>query len=728
MLVRVNTTEANVKDGTGEQLVVLSGAKQAASDVLMARGGAVASELGAKPSVHIVKEIVLSGSAVDEKTKHEFNLARALSEFSESVADVNAECGENINRVISVGCRHLGLDAGVLSRIINGECRLPSNVVFGEAEKSFAKLIARYVSNELMRDRMKSSLRYRTEFEKLVLEISRDFINLAIEQVDDGIKSALRKIADFAGVDLSYIFLFKDNDTKMDITHWWAADDLKPKFRLKDVQVKKYSWVTRHILNRQVAFFTDLEAIPPEAAAEKRFAEGQGIKSAIIVPMIYSGACIGLVGFASRREKKTFDEGVVNLLKMVGHILASAVEYKRSQESVRNLEAQMLHAQKLESLGVLAGGIAHDFNNLLMSILGNATTALRDLPQCSSARTHIGRIEKTAQHAAELTNRLLAYAGKGKCFVEVLNLSGCVKEMMNLLGPAVSKKTRIVCNFANDLPTIEGDATQISQVIMNLVTNASDALDDRNGTITIGTGLVAVDRKYLMGTYLSDDTPEGVYVYLRVTDTGCGMSKETISRIFDPFYTTKATGRGLGLAAVLGIVRSHRGTIKVRSIAGEGSTFTVLFPCSATQNLPATGETKYRKELRGKGRILVIDDEQAVLDVVAEMIQHSGFDVVKAQNGREALAAVAKDPQSIDAAVVDMTMPDMSGEVVCRELLNIHRNLKIVLTSGYSEQHVRRQCEDQVFTAFIQKPYPPEVLVGKLVNLLNGENGKNQSG
>ena len=234
---------------------------------------------------------------------------------------------------------------------------------------------------------------------------------------------------------------------------------------------------------------------------------------------------------------------------------------KRAEEERRRIEEKMRQSQKLESLGVLAGGIAHDFNNLLMGILGNAGLAIRVIPPESPARAYLDTIEKTSQRAAELTNQLLAYSGKGRFVVQPLDLNNLVAEMSHLLETVVTKKASIRSDFGSRLPLFMGDASQIRQVVMNLITNASDAIGDRSGTISVSTGVQDIDASYLAGAHASDDTRAGLYAYVEVSDTGGGMGHETIDRMFDPFYSTKSTGRGLGLAAVLGIVRGHRGAI-----------------------------------------------------------------------------------------------------------------------------------------------------------------------
>ena len=596
---------------------------------------------------------------------------------------------------------------------------------FTEEEKAFLKLIAGYAADEMNRASMRSALRYRREFEQLIIEISREFINLAIEEVDQGICRALQRIAAFAGVELSYVFLFKDHGAKMDITHWWTADGKTPPFRIKDVSVEKYRWSMGQILNREVAEIPDASLLPEEAAGERRFATAQGIKSAVIVPMVYSGSCIGLVGFASKTRCMLFDEDTIVLLKTVGYTLASAVEYKRAQEAVYDLQEQMLHAQKLDSLGLLAGGIAHDFNNLLMAILGNTSILRAEIPPDAPATQSLVTIEKITQHAAELTNKLLSYAGRGKCFAEAVNVSSVIEGMREILQSSVLKKHALKFNFAADLPTIDGDPTQLSQIVLNLVRNASEAIGDTNGTIAVSTGLIAVDRKYLMTAYLCDETPEGVYNYLQIADTGCGMEKETLSRIFDPFFTTKTGGHGLGLAAVLGIVRAHRGTIKVRSTPGEGTIFTLLFPCSQQQKLPASMKHEKASALTAEPlSVLFVDDESAVREALAQILEQQNFKVITAENGKTALKRLDEHGAAIDAAVVDLNMPDLDGMQVSRQMREKHPHLPIILTSGYSEQEVLRRAEQGMPAHFIQKPYQPQMLISLLGEIVQARRAK----
>jgi len=405
------------------------------------------------------------------------------------------------------------------------------------------------------------------------------------------------------------------------------------------------------------------------------------------------------------------DGRVHHVLSIVTDITAE----RTAADERRRLDLQMQHAQKLESLGVLAGGIAHDFNNLLVAILGNAGLALMELPPESPARQTVQSIETAAQRAAELTRQMLAYSGKGRFIIEPLNLSRLVEEMAHLLEVSVAKTARLTYQFAADLPPIEGDATQVRQVIMNLILNASDAIGDKSGAILVRTGMVHADRAYLANAYVDADLPEGDYVFLEVADTGSGMDEETRMRIFDPFFTTKFTGRGLGLAAVLGIVRGHGGAIKLVSEPARGTTFTVLFPRrekeaqAATSPAPVPGAAA---PAPGK-LVLVIDDDATVRTVTQRMLERAGFEVLVAGDGLEGLE-VYRDSRRVDLVLLDMTMPRMDGEETFRELRRLDPNVRVILTSGYNELDATERFAGGGLAGFIQKPYRPSDLIGKV--------------
>jgi two-component system, cell cycle sensor histidine kinase and response regulator CckA len=379
---------------------------------------------------------------------------------------------------------------------------------------------------------------------------------------------------------------------------------------------------------------------------------------------------------------------------------------KEAEEERRRLEAQVLQAQKLESLGVLAGGIAHDFNNLLTTILGNADLALGEMPEDMSARASIQQIVTAATRAADLAKQMLAFSGKGKFVVQPVDLNELVREMAGLLEVSVSKKCAITCQLAPDLPHIMADAGQVRQVALNLILNASEAIGDHVGTVAVTTGTMQCDRAFLADTYLDEHLPEGLYVYLQVADTGCGMDEDTLARIFDPFFTTKFTGRGLGLASVLGIVRGHGGAIRLRSKVGEGTVFMVLFPTSSEQAADSTSHPPQDAVAwRGSGTVLVADDDDAVRALARRILQKAGFNVLTATDGREAVELFRSHADELKLVILDWQMPDMDGQDAFREIRRIRADARVILSSGYDEQDTMKRFAGEGLSGYAQKPY-----------------------
>jgi two-component system cell cycle sensor histidine kinase/response regulator CckA len=384
----------------------------------------------------------------------------------------------------------------------------------------------------------------------------------------------------------------------------------------------------------------------------------------------------------------------------------------------RAMEQQMLHTQKLESLGVLAGGIAHDFNNLLTGILGNADLALAELSPMAPARECLDDIGVAARRASELCRQLLAYSGKGRFVVQPVDLAELVREMGHLLAVSISKKAALQYHFADGLSAIEADATQLRQVVMNLIVNASEAIGDRAGVIAVRTGLAACDESYLRGCFCAHGIQPGDFVYLEVSDTGQGMERATLERIFDPFFTTKFTGRGLGLAAVLGIVRGHRGAIRVYSEPGHGTTFKLLFPTSRSTARPAIAPAATLAPWTGEGIILLVDDEEVVRRIGRRMLERVGFTVLTAMDGRDAVAQFERDRDRIRLVVLDLTMPQLDGEACFRALRQLKPDVKVLLTSGFNEQEAINAFAGKGLAGFVQKPFTSEELLAKVRSIL----------
>jgi PAS domain S-box-containing protein len=408
------------------------------------------------------------------------------------------------------------------------------------------------------------------------------------------------------------------------------------------------------------------------------------------------------IHYSAQRDEFGELQGVIG----VGTDVTERVEALEERD---RFEAQVRHVQKLESLGVLAGGIAHDFNNLLMSILGNADLALADILPEALGRTHVERIRDAGRRLSGLTQQLLAYSGKGTFVVQPLDVSRLIEQMGHLLAVGVSKKAMLRYELAPDLPAVEGDPSQLGQVIMNLVTNASDALGESVGSIVVRTGVMEVDRDYLAQAYVFEEYAEGPYVFVEVEDSGTGMDAETRGRIFDPFYTTKFSGQGLGLAVVLGVVRSHRGAVCVYSEPGQGTLFRVLIPCSSATVARTSKAPESAPDWTAAGTVLVVDDEAGVLEIAAEMLQRLGLEVHTAVDGLAGLEFLHARGDEIDLVLLDLTMPGLGGMEVLQQIERTRPDLPVVLMSGYNQSYSAQGSIDRI-AGFLQKPFSREQL------------------
>ena len=389
---------------------------------------------------------------------------------------------------------------------------------------------------------------------------------------------------------------------------------------------------------------------------------------------------------------------------------------KQAEAAKIAIERKLLESQKLESLGLLAGGIAHDFNNLLAGILGNANLA-RFVPGVGAdVADHLRKIEAAAARAAELCQQMLAYSGRGRFVIEAVDLGRLVRDTLPLLKSSIPTHANLELMLAPEPTVVMADSTQIRQIVMNLILNAADALGAVGGDIVVSTGRRLVDGEFLAAARVGETLAPGEYVFFEVRDTGCGMSPDTLAKIFDPFFTTKFTGRGLGLAAVLGIVRGHGGGLRVQSEPGRGSTFTLLLP-PTTERLHVPGETS-ATPWRRAGKILVIDDEAPVRDVAAELIRTFGFTVVTAVDGTDGIARFREDPSGFDLVFLDLTMPGLDGGETLVGLRAIAPAVRVLLVSGYSENERIAQLAAGGPLLFMQKPFTRGKLERKLREIL----------
>jgi len=382
----------------------------------------------------------------------------------------------------------------------------------------------------------------------------------------------------------------------------------------------------------------------------------------------------------------------------------------------RRAETALRQAQKLESLGVLAGGIAHDFNNLLTAILGNAEVAQDHASGDPILHHALQRIESTSHRGADLARQLLAYAGKAHFAIQPLDLNAIIQEMGELLSVSISKKVTIRTDLQPGLPPVEADSAQFQQIVMNLVINGSEAIGDRPGQVLIRTQSQTCSAAELQAGFPGQPLAPGTFVRMEVQDDGCGMDAETIARIFDPFFTTKFTGRGLGLSAMLGIVRGHQAGLRVDSHPGLGTTFTLLFPASESSIIlpvpPAMAPS-----LRS-GTILVVDDESIIRDLARTALEGVGFRVLEARDGLDALDHFQPGQEAVDLVLLDMTMPRMGGAEAFRQIRSLVPGTRVLLTSGYTQKESLESLADLPPDGFLQKPFRIRELVAKVLEIL----------
>lgn len=400
-------------------------------------------------------------------------------------------------------------------------------------------------------------------------------------------------------------------------------------------------------------------------------------------------------------------------------------EQQRILQERAEFDRHLQETQKLESLGVLAGGIAHDFNNLLTTVLGNVSLMQRQLDPGSVVSQQLRDVETAARTATALCLQMLAYAGRAKVALASVSLNALVEET-SLLQASLEKKVQLRFELAQALPRVIADPTQLRQVLMNLVINAAEAIGARTGTVTISTGRIPGDSALVEGALIVPDELTDQYVYLSVVDDGPGMDETTLDRIFEPFYTTKFTGRGLGLSAVLGIVRAHRGVLKAQSAPDEGARFLMALPLH--EEAFSISSKPVALQPIAALTILVVDDDEQVLAVTRAMLDVLGMRVICARNGAEALKLGVQHAATLDAVIMDLTMPDMDGAETARALLAQGVTAPVLLVSGYGEQEARKRVNalsrSQVRYGFLHKPFDLDELQQRLGSLVRLETAR----
>ncbi len=450
------------------------------------------------------------------------------------------------------------------------------------------------------------------------------------------------------------------------------------------------------------------------------------LRSVMCAPLGYEDRLLGAIFVDNRSAAGSFGEGDLKLLEVFAHQAAVAIEngkifqeLERSYRALQEAQEINLQSEKLRSLGMLAGGIAHDFNNILTAILGNADLALRDLGGDSGVRDRVEEIKHAVLAAGDLCRQLLAYAGKGCFLMERLDLSAVVAGIREMLEVSMPPSVKLFFDLGKGLPPVEGDASQVRQVVLNLVTNAAEAVEGSGGEVRVTTGVHEAPGEEFRGPGLHGNLPRTACAFLEVSDTGEGMNEATAARIFDPFFSTRFTGRGLGLAAVLGIVRGHEGAVHVETEPGRGTRIRVFFPAAGREEaacapLPAPAETRAREAV-----ILLVDDEEAVLEVAREMILELGFSVITARDGREAVEIFRERGGEIDLVILDLSMPRMSGEEALARIREIRADARVMISTGFSEADTSRLVREGGAAGLLQKPYELGDLERKIHGILS---------
>lgn len=543
---------------------------------------------------------------------------------------------------------------------------------------------------------------------------------------DDGIRAACAQITEAGcnvlNVGRCSVMMFSEDRKSLEAVDLFVAAK-NEHFNGYVSEAKDFADYFSFLQTQRVLAIADPRGDPRTREFPKEFLDKRSVLSMLDVSVRRAGVTIGSIRFSEVRAPRIWREDEINFAVDLAQQVArvhGVVETTAMHEHQLELEKRMLQAQKLESLGVMAGGIAHDFNNLLVVILGNSDLVGSMLPSGTREHQLVGEIENASRRAAELCQQMLAYSGHTTFESKTFDLSALVEEMTHLLRASIAQKAQVEYYFESGLPLIQGDPTQVRQVIMNLIVNAAEAVTSSGGNIQVNTGSAHFSPGETQ--HGLDVAKAGRHVYLEVKDDGCGMTSEVLERIYDPFFSTKFTGRGLGLASILGIMRACDGGISIQTTPNEGSSFRVLFPVAENEEgsrLSAALTDHQQSAWRGSGKALLVDDDQTVLLLGHEMLSRLGFEVLTASNGEEAIRLFGEHHQELGLVFLDLTMPHMDGAETLCHLRAINDKVPVVISSGYTAQDVAERIGEAEIAAFVQKPFTLDQLQRTLATVLS---------
>jgi signal transduction histidine kinase len=555
------------------------------------------------------------------------------------------------------------------------------------------------------RRRTEATLRERLAFQELITSLSTQLVSLSVDAVDDGVRDALRAIGEFASVDRAYVFRFTSDGAAMNNTHEWCAPGTHSLLEMmQNLPLEVFPWWTTRLLrDRQLIHVPDIQALPPEAAAEKESLIEQGVKSILCLPMIYESAVVGFLGFDAVHTAKTWPEADVALLRIAGEIVVSALERKRAEDRRLVLETQLIQARSLEGVARLAGGVAHDFNNLLAVILNYAAMLRTELVD-PKQQEQMEELYGAARRAAELTRELLLVGRRGVEEPTLLDVNTIVASLSSLLRQALGESIELRVELGDDLGLVRVGVPRLEQILLNVTLNARDAMAEGGGVLVIETTTVAVDSSYAAKFI---DLNVGEYLRLRVTDTGTGMTADVASRAFEPFFTTKdRKGTGLGLSTVHGIVKQAGGHVALSSTPGVGTTVDVLFPIvrdgvATPVEAPPEGEAP-----KGRGEmVLVVEDSPSLRKLVGDMLTSNGYRAMEASTGHNAMKLLERHRGEIDLVLTDVIMPQMSGRDLATRATNEYGVARVLYMSGYPDDIIGRHGVLEAGIHLLPKPF-----------------------
>lgn len=489
--------------------------------------------------------------------------------------------------------------------------------------------------------------------------------------------------------------------------------------QLPEVIVRVNRNCTIAFINRDIGGRSPEELTGAQAFTIHSQAHHQATLERCIATVFQTGETMSYESEEVVEEKRTWRLNRVGAIQQSGRVIA-VILISTDLTEQKQTEAAMYQMQKLESLGVLAGGVAHDFNNLLSAMLMQMSLAATKLAADHPVQRHIQRTVNAAERATELTRQMLNYAGRAQPEIKLLDLNELIMDNIHLFSASIPKSISLLPQLASDIPLMTGDKGQIQQLIMNLILNGADAIAQNVGAITVVTKMQELaEEESHHWRWFGTPVAAGRYVRLEVHDTGCGMDAKTLTKIFDPFFTTKFTGRGLGLASVIGIVRAHKGGLHVASTVGKGTTFTLLFPSTPEAAVLATPAVP-ANTLTGHGElVLVIDDEAIVREGMADTLTTANLRVLAAADGPTGLHLFHAHADEIKLVLLDLSMPGMNGEDVFYQLQALHYNIPILLVSGYSKSELMDRFVSKGLAGFIQKPYTAESLLHQVQSHLH---------